>query len=736
MNRTKTQGRVVDPINAARSFIAKGWQVVPVPFKSKAPTAKDWHHLRLNAETLPKVFGRGPQNVGVILGEPSSWLTDVDLDCPEAVLLAPHFLPQTQAIFGRSGKENSHYLYYARNGKTRQFATREGMIVEIRSTGSQTIFPGSTHVSGEPIQWSLEGEPSTVAFEDLVISVQRLAAAVLLVRNWPGNGARHAAALALSGALVEAGWDISEAKDFIEIVAQFGGSEDVAGKISTVESTQKRLTAGGHIAGLHALRALLPREIRKSIQEWLTLRFPARSANSACTDAANGQRLVKASEDKIAWIAESSAWWTYDGRRWVQDRHGVVQKLCEHVAHTMFSEVAETTPENQVQLSRWAVTSLNKQRLQAMEWAARPYLSQTYDSFDADPWSLNVENGTIDLKTGELRPHDRDDFVTKLLPISYDPTAECPRWNEFLLHVMGNDAEVVSFLQASVGYTLTGSVNEQCFFILFGTGANGKSVFLEVLQNILGDFSRPIEMRALLQKRSISEAVRNDLAGLRGTRLAVASEANREVRLDEALIKSLTGNDKITARFLYQEFFDFYPTFKIWIAVNHLPCIRGEDDAIWRRVRLVPFNVTIPKQHQIRDLANELMKQEARGILTWAIEGCLRWQKEGLPVPSTIREAIAKYRASNDPIGEFLAERTINSTTVSWRKSEGWITCARLYREYVDWCEANGETPDSPKQVGAIMNQRGFRTEQKWIEQRNQKVYLGLELRDRQDERF
>ena len=257
------RNKVADLIRVARDYLQKDWQVIPIPARSKAPTIKDWQSLRVTEATAKTHFGRGSQNIGVLLGERSAWLTDVDLDSPEAILLAPYFLPTTGAIFGRSGKPNSHYLYYVVNAATRQLSTKEGMIVEIRSTGCQTVFPGSIHPSGEPVRWSSEGNPSSVLLEDLVESVQRLAAAVLLVRHWPGNGARHAAALALSGALLEGGWSVPEAEKFVEIVARYGGSENVASKVKTVESSRKRLTAGGHVSGLSALREFLPQDLKK-----------------------------------------------------------------------------------------------------------------------------------------------------------------------------------------------------------------------------------------------------------------------------------------------------------------------------------------------------------------------------------------------------------------------------------------------------------------------------------------
>jgi putative DNA primase/helicase len=237
-----------------------------------------------------------------------------------------------------------------------------------------------------------------------------------------------------------------------------------------------------------------------------------------------------------------------------------------------------------------------------------------------------VSVAPADLQKGELRDFNRHDRITKQGGLEYDPATRCPRWLAFLEHVMGGDTKMVAFLKRAAGYTLTGETSEQCFFLLHGSGANGKSTFLEVLRRLLGSYGRPTEFKTLVDSNR-NDGVRNDLAALQGLRLVTAVETNRGRRFDEALIKQLTGGDEITARYLYGEFFDFYPTFKLWLAVNHKPEIRGVDEGIWRRVVLIPFEVTIPPADQVKDLAAKLLEDEGSAIMAWAVEGTRAWQR-------------------------------------------------------------------------------------------------------------
>jgi putative DNA primase/helicase len=266
------------------------------------------------------------------------------------------------------------------------------------------------------------------------------------------------------------------------------------------------------------------------------------------------------------------------------------------------------------------------------------------DVFDNDPYLLNVNNGTIDLKKGILKPHDPTDLITKLVPVDYDLNAEMPLAKEWLLEVMDGNQEMVSFLKRAVGYSLTGDTREQILLICYGVGANGKSTFFGLIQELLADYATATSTSTLMVKRT--ESIPCDVAMLKGARFVAAAEAEAGQHIAESLVKQLTGGDVITARYLHSNPFTFKPTFKIWMAVNHKPVIRGTDVGIWRRIRLIPFTVVFPDHKQDKTLPEKL-REELRGLLAWAIAGCLEWQKSGLGVPDEITKATGDYRSLN-----------------------------------------------------------------------------------------
>jgi putative DNA primase/helicase len=307
--------------------------------------------------------------------------------------------------------------------------------------------------------------------------------------------------------------------------------------------------------------------------------------------------------------------------------------------------------------------------------------------------------------------------------VAYDPQAACPTWERFLWRIIGgtnleDDTEdrgagesdnrqaaddrakrLIGFLQRAIGYSLTGETREQCLFVLHGSGANGKSTFLEVLQTLLGDYAQSTPSASLLAKDR-HDGIPNDIARLRGARLVTAVEIGQGRRLNEELMKRLTGQDTITARFLHAEFFDFRAEFKLFIACNHLPTITGTDHAIWRRIRLIPFTVTIPETEQDKDLPAKL-QAELPGILAWAVRGCLAWQREGLGTPEEVKQATAGYRASMDQIGRFIEECCLVSQQVRIKASE-------LYEAYKKWCDANGEQAATLSAFGHYLEEQGF----------------------------
>ncbi len=285
-----------------------------------------------------------------------------------------------------------------------------------------------------------------------------------------------------------------------------------------------------------------------------------------------------------------------------------------------------------------------------------------------------------------------------LAPVPHDPTAECPQFLAFLDRIMAGNVDLIRFVQRAIGYSLTGLATEQVLFILHGTGANGKSTFLEAVRHVLGDYAVQADPSTFLMRDP--DSIRNDVARLRGARFISVVEISSGRHLDEAFVKQATGGDTITARFLYREPFQFMFTAKIFLACNHKPEIRGADLGIWRRIRLIPFEVTIPPEEQDRHLVDVLTK-EAPGILQWAVEGCLSWQRQELGMVGAVAEATAGYREASDALAGFLAERCVLDPDL-------WSSASELYRAYREWAESAGERPVSQRRFGQMLCERGF----------------------------
>ncbi len=304
---------------------------------------------------------------------------------------------------------------------------------------------------------------------------------------------------------------------------------------------------------------------------------------------------------------------------------------------------------------KWALKSESAPRLHAMVTLAEsePMIPVLPHQLDANSWLLNCLNGTLELRTGTLREHRREDLLTKCCPVEYDAEATCPRWIAFLSDVMAGNQALMDYLQRAVGYSLTGSVEEQCLFFLYGTGQNGKSTFLGVLQAMLGDYAMQAIPELLIVRGN--EQHPTERADLFGKRLVTTIEVESGKRLAEALVKQLTGGDRIRARRMREDFWEFEPTHKIWLAANHKPVIRGQDHAIWRRIRLIPFTVKIPDEKKDPTLFDKL-KGELPGVLAWAVRGCQEWQRIGLAEPAEVTQAVHAYQAEMDTIGQFLKD--------------------------------------------------------------------------------
>ena len=340
------------------------------------------------------------------------------------------------------------------------------------------------------------------------------------------------------------------------------------------------------------------------------------------------------------------------------------------------------------------------------------------EELDQEPWLLNVTNGTLDLNTGELREHRREDLITKLAPVNYDPKATCPIWEEFLDKIMDGNQNLIRYLQKAAGYALTGSTKEQCLFFLYGLGANGKSTFLNIIREMMGEYAKQTTSETFMVKKG--DHISCDIADLKGARFVAADEVENGRRLAEVLVKQITGGDRVKARFLYGQLFEYDPEYKIFLAANHKPVIRGTDNAIWRRIRLIPFTVQIPEPEQDKELLDKL-KAELPGILNWAITGCLEWINGNLNPPQEVKDATNDYRVDMDILSDFFEDRCIIEEGASVKVGE-------LYKAYTDWGEKAGEKKLlSSSDFGTKMEERGFPVNRKG--KGGSRFRVGLRLR-------
>ncbi len=421
-----------------------------------------------------------------------------------------------------------------------------------------------------------------------------------------------------------------------------------------------------------------------------------------CTDLGNAQRLVRLHGQDLHYCYAWGKWLIWDGIRWVVDETGEIYRRAKHTTRMINVEAADCLDDDQRRtLQKWAYQSESRVRIDAMVRLAQsePGIPVQPDDLDTNPWLLNVKNGVIDLRIGELLPHRREDLITKLASVAYTPGTACPTFDAFLQRIMGGSRELIEFIRRAVGYSLTGDTGERVMFILHGTGANGKSTLLETLRALLGDYALRTPTRTLMTQRS--DQIPNDVARLRGARFVSASESEESQSLAESLIKDVTGGDTISARFMRAEWFEFQPTCKIWLATNHRPVIRGTDQAIWDRIRLIPFAVRIPDEERDKTLGARLVAERS-GILNWALAGCLAWQRQGLGVPVEVRVATSSYQAEMDQIAQFLDDAPLV------QHANARIVFADLYTMYRSWAERAGEYVLSKRAFSKRLTERGF----------------------------
>lgn len=422
--------------------------------------------------------------------------------------------------------------------------------------------------------------------------------------------------------------------------------------------------------------------------------------NANRSDEGNAECLEVLKGEDLRFCHTRQKWLVWDGSRWAIDEMGYSRRaMVDTVRARYLAAIGIPDATARQKFAAWCIGAENAGKIESALKSAmtRSMLKTIIDQWDADPMLAAAKGATIDLRAVVHRSVRRDDYLTMQLGATYNPEADCPRWRQFLEEVFNNDVELIAFFQRAVGYSLTGDVREQKIFLLHGGGANGKSTLLKVLSDLFGGYADNASFETFdANKRNEAS---NDLAKLRGKRFVTVIETEEGKRLAEAKVKSVTGNDMITCRFLYAEYFSYYPTYKVWLAMNHLPVIRGTDNGIWRRINIIPFNQSFIGRED--KTLQEALDSELDGILQWALEGLRAWHSRGLDPPEIVIKAVENYRGDSDQIGRWVNDRCVLIPGLFLPSGKG-------YEDYKKWCTENGEEPISQNKWSRRLNDKGL----------------------------
>ncbi len=692
-------------------YANEGIKLVRLDRRTRKPIDKEWPQTTIPPEEIKKHVRRGG-GLGWQCGEVSGWISAVDLDWPEAMRLAPRFIPETlQAAKG--GEAPSHSFYRSPGLGFHKFRGLDGSeIISLKASnngqGHQVAVAPTVHPAKGPYHFIGGYNPATVASVDadeLRKRVGMLAVASLVARHLPptkaeGGGGRHDLALALAGYMLRNGETVADITQMLVAAWEYrkAPSEALKDVHLIVRDTAATLARDERATGGRRLGELIWRmpERIADFLDWGEPDMREQRQSFNLTDLGNSERFVAHHGEDVRYCYPWSTWLVWTGARWERDVAGRAPRLAKEAVRSIYREASEAEDEDRRKaLAKHATRSEGADKIRAMIELARSEQPVTPDELDMDPMLLNAKNGTIDLRTGELREHRREDLITKMAPVEYDPNAYAPTWAATLERVLPSPA-LRTFFKKLCGYAISGDVSEHLLAVLYGTGANGKSTLINALLEAAGEYGMQAAPDLLIAKKG---AHPTEVADLFGMRLVASIEVEDGRRLAEALVKSLTGGDKVRARRMRQDFWEFEPTHTAFLCTNHKPEIRGTDAAIWRRIRLIPFAETIPPAEQDKKLPKKL-RAELSGILRWMVEGCLEWQRSGLQAPEEVRQATAGYRSEMDVIGVFLADECEVG-------DEYRVLFKTAYERYSEWCTEGGEKPEPARKFNALLKQRG-----------------------------
>ena len=658
-------------------------------------------------DNLISWFGNGlRRNLAIVAGAVSD-IVVVDCDSAEAIAWADVHLPPTPMITRTAKGEHRFYRHPGTPIRNKaRIRTDDGRIaIDVRADGGYVVGPGSQHASGvtyervgewPPVEelpvfdpaWLTPAEPLGVELDELSPSPRLQSRGALLRRARKYLKATPPAIEGQGGdnhtfqvcCRLVRGFDLGDA-EALDLLHEWNArcvppwsEPELAAKVEAArkygdEPIGARITDPRHYGP--------PLPVASEPAAAVSV---GSSHEDRLTEAGAAERFARLHGDDLRFDHRRARWLMWHGHRWAPDVDAAVTRTALDFARAWQREAVDIGDHDRREATFKAAIRLERRvaliGLLALASHLRP-IANAGDAWDTNPMLLGVPNGVVDLLSGTLRPGARDDSITLNNAVPFETTAACPRWLRFLDEVFAGDRPSISFVHRAVGYSLTGQTGEQCLFLLYGTGSNGKGTFANTLKRTLGDYAWNMPFSTLeMRDRS---AIPNDLAALVGRRLVVASETNDGVRLNEARIKALTGCDPVTARFLHGEFFEFEPVGKFWLCVNHRPVVRDDSHGFWRRIRLIPF----AQRFDVDQTLADALTAEASGILAWAVRGCLAWQEQGLAVPAVISEATLDYERESDELADFLAEAIdLEDGSV--------IRPADLYAHYVRWAKDAG----------------------------------------------
>jgi putative DNA primase/helicase len=666
----------------AVEYRRRGWSPIPIKERSKEPNLLELRPYLNRKATEEELDAWRWSGVGIVTG-PVSGVLVLDVDGPEGEAeLQKHGHSVTPMVRTASGGLHLYFKHPEHHVRT---GIRVAPGLDVKASGGYVVAPPSVGPNGRPYEWIVSPEETELADPPLwlmrLLERERAKGPAAPVGERIPSGERNDALTSLAGTMRRRGMGEAEILAALQVTNDQRCQPPLeAEEVEKISASVARYEVAGEAARIslngHGAAPGTP--------------------DYNCTDLGNAERFIAQHGANVRYCYAWSRWLAWSGLRWERDESGRVHRLAKETVRGIYQEAAAAPAEDRRKdLAKHAARSEAEAKIRAMLELAKSEVPISPDELDADPWLLNFPNGTLDLRTGELREHRREDLLTKIAGADYHPNAEAPLWAATLERVLPSPA-LRAFFKKLCGYAITGDVSEHILAVLYGTGANGKSTSLNALLEAAGDYGMQAAPDLLVAKKG---AHPTEVADLFGKRLVASIEVEDGRRLAESLVKQLTGGDKVRARRMRQDFWQFDPTHKVFMAVNHKPEVRGTDTAIWRRIRLIPFTETIPPGEQDKKLPEKL-RGELSGILAWAVEGCLEWQREGLQAPEEVRKATGQYRSEMDVTGAFLQDEC----EIGPNYREPFTT---VYKRYEEWCEEGGERAETRRKFNARLKERG-----------------------------